>query len=69
VSQSQAGSKGFNIKLTVKGLENTSMILANYYGDKQYVKDTFQFDSKAVINSQSGHIASRWSLPRGFPSA
>ncbi|MBK8657688.1 MAG: hypothetical protein IPN22_02105 [Bacteroidetes bacterium] len=42
-------SKGFNIKLTVKGLENTSMILANYYGDKQYVKDTFQFDSKGVI--------------------
>jgi thiol-disulfide isomerase/thioredoxin len=56
----QAGSKGFNIKLTVKGLENTSMILANYYGDKQYVKDTFQFDSKAVIT-----LKADTSLPGG----
>jgi thiol-disulfide isomerase/thioredoxin len=42
-------TKGMNIKLTVKGLENSEMILANYLGDKQYVKDTFKFDSKAVI--------------------
>lgn len=44
-----ATTKGMNIKLTVKGLENSEMILANYLGDKQYVKDTFKFDSKAVI--------------------
>ncbi len=42
-------SKPMNIKLTVKGLENSKMILANYYGDKQYVKDTFEFDKKATL--------------------
>lgn len=36
------------IKITVKGLENSNMILAFYSGDKQYVKDTVQFDSKGV---------------------
>ena len=38
-----------NIKLTVKGLEGSNMILANYYGDKQYVKDTIAFDKKGTI--------------------
>lgn len=42
-------TKGMNIKLTIKGLENSSMILANYFGDKQYVKDTIKFDSKGTI--------------------
>lgn len=42
-------TKGMNIKITVKGLQNTDMILANYFGDKQYVKDTFKFDSKATV--------------------
>ncbi len=44
-----AGGKGMDIKITVKGLENSTMILANYYGDKQYVKDTIKFDKKATI--------------------
>jgi len=38
-----------NIKITVKGLENSTMILANYYGDKQYVKDTLQLDKKGTV--------------------
>src|ERR1043165_1278860 len=38
-----------NIKIAVKGLESSTMILANYYGDKQYVKDTLTFDKKGVI--------------------
>ena len=33
-----------NIKLTVKGLENSKMILASYFGDNQYVTDTLFFD-------------------------
>jgi thiol-disulfide isomerase/thioredoxin len=49
----QQTSKGkgnvMDIKLTVKGLENSTMILANYYGDKQYVKDTIKFDQHATI--------------------
>lgn len=39
-----------SIKISVKGLENSTMILANYYGDKQYVKDTLAFDKNGVIN-------------------
>src|SRR3954471_7246634 len=42
-------SKPMNIKLTVKGLENSNMILANYFGDKQYVKDTLEFDKKGTV--------------------
>src|SRR3954464_4303278 len=44
-----AASKPMNIKLTVKGLEGSNMILANYFGDKQYVKDTLQFDKKGTV--------------------
>jgi thiol-disulfide isomerase/thioredoxin len=53
VSAAFAGTtlgKGMDIKLTVKGLEGTQIILANYYGDKQYVKDTFMFDKKGMVN-------------------
>lgn len=42
-------SGGMNIKLTIKGLANQEMILANYFGDKQYVKDTFKLDAKGSI--------------------
>lgn len=43
------------IRITVKGLENQQMILANYYGDKQYVKDTLVMDKKgtAVIKADT----------------
>jgi thiol-disulfide isomerase/thioredoxin len=46
---STSTAKGLNIKFTVKGLEGSTMILANYYGDKQYIKDTFEFDKKATL--------------------
>lgn len=45
---SSFASKGTEIKITIKDLAGTSLILANYYGDKQYVKDTFQFDKSGV---------------------
>ena len=41
-------SKGYDIKLTVKNLSNSKLILAYYYGDKQYIKDTLNIDSKGV---------------------
>jgi len=44
-----ASAAGMNIKITVRGLENSNMILANYYGDKQYVKDTLVFDKKGML--------------------
>ncbi len=41
-SSTFAGTQdGYNIKITVKGLkEGSTCILANYYGDKQYIKDS-----------------------------
>mgnify|MGYP001554871560 CR=1 FL=1 len=49
-------SKSMDIKITVKGLEGTKMILANYFGDKQYVKDTFQFDKKGIISLKADTV-------------
>lgn len=46
---SSTNSKPMNIRLTVKGLEDSKMILANYYGEKQYVKDTLVFDKKGTV--------------------
>lgn len=43
-------AKGTELKITVKELPSSSLILANYYGDKQYVKDTFFFDKSGVCN-------------------
>lgn len=40
--------KGYDIKLTVKNLSNSKLILAYYYGDKQYIKDTFNIDAKGL---------------------
>ncbi len=42
--------KGTEIKITVKDLGNTQLVLANYYGDKQYIKDTFMLDKTGVCN-------------------
>lgn len=38
----------FNITITVKGMENQMGILAYYYGDKRFVKDTLQFNAKGM---------------------
>jgi thiol-disulfide isomerase/thioredoxin len=47
---------GMDIRITVKGLENSTMILANYYGDKQYVRDTVHFDSKGSVVFKSDQM-------------
>ena len=41
-----ATPKGYEIKISIKNLTNSKLILAYYYGDKQYVKDTFAIDAK-----------------------
>ncbi len=41
-------SKGYDIKINIKSLANTPLILAYYFGDKQYIKDTFEFDKNGV---------------------
>lgn len=48
------------ITIKVQGLENSPLILANYYGDKQYVKDTFFLEKTGVCNIKLDTF-----LPRG----
>ena len=41
---------GYNIKITAKGLkEGSTCILANYYGDKQYIKDSAKVNAKGEV--------------------
>ena len=44
VAQTSTGK--YAIKIKVNGLKDTVCYLANYYGDKQYLKDTAQVDKK-----------------------
>lgn len=37
------------IKLKIKGLKDTICLLANHYGDKQYIQDTLKVDSQGRI--------------------
>ena len=52
--------KGCDIKITVKQLANSKLILAYYYADNQYIKDTFKIDSKGVCE-----IKADTNLPTG----
>ena len=38
---------GYNIKVHIDGLADSTVYLGYYYGDKQYVKDTLKLDKKA----------------------
>ena len=53
--------KGYDIKLTVNNLSNSKLILAYYYGDKQYVKDTLTINSKGVCEIKADTL-----LPAGI---
>ncbi len=53
--QAQYTKKPYHIKGTIKGLaENSMIIFAQYYGDKQYVRDTVYTDASGafVLNSK-----------------
>lgn len=41
-----AGKPKYSIKVKIAGLKDTICYLGNYYGDKQYIKDTARIDSK-----------------------
>jgi hypothetical protein len=57
-----ANPKGYDIKISVKSLGNTKLILAYYYGDKQYVKDTFRMDETGTchIKAREHHPSCRY---------
>ncbi len=44
VPQSIAQNNGYNIKITVEGVRDSLIYLANYFGDKQYIKDSTHAD-------------------------
>ncbi len=41
---SSFGQAGYNVKVKVNGLRDSLCYLANYYGDKQYLKDSIKAD-------------------------
>ena len=43
-----AGNDGYKIKIKIKGLKDTTCYLGNYYGNKQYYKDTARVDANGV---------------------
>lgn len=42
-------AKGYTLKFKVNGLQDTTVFLANYYGNKLYYSDTAKADSKGVF--------------------
>jgi peroxiredoxin len=50
-AQGKKKSEGHKIQFKVKGMRDTTAIIAHYYGDNQYIaKDTARFDSKGNIS-------------------
>lgn len=46
---SQAQKKAYEIKVKITSLKDTVCYLANYYGDKQYLKDTAKVDNEGKM--------------------
>ena len=44
-----AQKKGYNIKIKLDNYKNDTLYLGNYYGDKQYIKDTAILNSKGIF--------------------
>ena len=53
--------KGFEISITVKGLQDSSLFIAYHLGDKQYIKDTISLD-----NTGTGVFKGNQPLYRGI---
>ncbi len=53
--------KGYEIDLTIKGLNDSTVYLAYHFGDKQYIKDTLKLDNKGY-----GRLTGQESLPQGI---
>ena len=52
---------GYNIKVKIAGIKNAKCFLANYYGDKQYLKDSVISDAQGVLT-----FSGKDSLPGGI---
>jgi alkyl hydroperoxide reductase subunit AhpC len=58
----------YNINLKIKGMENQIGILAYYYGDKRYVKDTLLFNEKGISIYKGNKEIPRGVYLLAFPS-
>lgn len=59
-----ADKGGYNIKVKFKGLKDTVCYLGNYFGDKQYIRDTAKINSKGECAFKSKN--SKDTLPKGI---
>jgi thiol-disulfide isomerase/thioredoxin len=44
-SASQVFASGYNIRVRIDGLQDTTLLLAYHFGNRKYIKDTIQLDS------------------------
>ena len=54
-------SEGYLVKFRVKGLHDTTCLIANYYGNGTYVKDTLKVDAQGRFTFKAGD-----DLPKGI---
>ncbi|MBN8703075.1 MAG: redoxin domain-containing protein [Bacteroidetes bacterium] len=45
-----AAAPGTNIKIKIKGVKDTFCLLANHFGDKQYIQDTLKVDASGKMS-------------------
>lgn len=48
ISGTQVLSSGYNIKVRIEGLQDTTLMLAYHFGNRKYIKDTIMVDSKGA---------------------
>ena len=53
--------EGYQIKFRIKGLHDTTCMIANYYGNGTYVKDTLKVDGSGRFT-----FAAKEDLPKGI---
>lgn len=52
---------GYEIDITIRGLEDSTVFMAYHLGDKQYIKDTLSLDKTG-----QGKLLGQESLPQGI---
>lgn len=58
---SQVYATGYNIRVKIEGLQDTTLLLAYHFGNRKYIKDTIQVDSQGA-----GEFKGDEALPGGI---
>jgi hypothetical protein len=61
ISSFSQTKSGYNISITISGLQDSAIFLAYHYGDKQYIKDTVKLDKRGY-----GVFKDQEVLPQGI---